>query len=156
MDLARGALEGVRFQRWAVREGGTGISVAIGSGGHDRSGTRAYTFYMERSQLLEHLRKTRFARGDRKRALEDARSISSWLKTTYGAEVIGVGSLFESPRPFRKDSDIDLVVKNLPPEHFFRAYDAVDAMSDFDVELIPWESANELMRDIATRRGVEL
>ncbi len=111
---------------------------------------------VDRRKVLEHIRRTRFAPGNRGRALGDARRIADYLKTTYGAEVIGVGSLFESPRPFLRTSDIDLLVKNLPPEHFFAAYEKVDAMSDYDVDLVPWETANDLMRRIGEKRGVPL
>lgn len=111
---------------------------------------------MDRSDLLEHLRNTRFAPGDRDRALSDARRIADFLRTTYDAQVIGIGSLFESPRRFRRDSDIDLVVKNLAPQVFFCACEEADALSDFDVELIPWETANELIRSIVEKRGVHL
>ena len=111
---------------------------------------------MDRSELLAHLRRTRFAPGDREKARVDADRIAKYLKDEYGAEVYGVGSLFESPRPFRKDSDIDLVVKDLPSKHFLEAYDRADEMSQFMVNLIPWETANSLMRQIVRSGGVKL
>ena len=111
---------------------------------------------MDRSEVLARIRRTRFAPGDREKALSDARCIATYLKTTYGATVFGVGSLFESPRPFLKTSDIDLVVKRLPPEQYFRACEEADEMSEFDINLVPWETANELLRDITEHRGVRL
>ena len=111
---------------------------------------------MDRSELLAHLRRTRFAPGDRDKALADARRIAVHLKSEYGAEVFGVGSLFESPRPFTRKSDIDLVVKGVPPEQFIRVSADMDGMSQFEINLIPWETANKLMREITETGGVKL
>jgi uncharacterized protein len=61
---------------------------------------------------------------DRRRAEEalvEARRAASILAEHYGVtRVILFGSL-AWPRPFRPDSDIDLAVEGLAPEHFFRA-----------------------------------
>ena len=122
-----------------------------------RRGTgAAYTVHMDRSELLDHLNKTRFAAGDRDRAIVDAKRIAAFVKEICGAEVFGVGSLFESPRPFTVNSDIDLVVKGVPEDEFFRISAKVDAMSSFEVNLIPWESANALMIEIVESGGVKL
>lgn len=118
--------------------------------------TRRILSIMDRSELLDHLNRTRFAPGDRGRALADARRVASLLKSTYGAEVFGVGSLFESPRPFRKNSDIDLVVKGVPPGRFIEASVQADGMSRFEINLIPWETANKLMVEVVETRGVKL
>ena len=111
---------------------------------------------MDRSELLNHLSRTRFAQGDIDTAMVDARRIAEYLKSTYNAEVFGVGSLFESPRTFKKGSDIDLVVKGVPPERFIHAGVQSDNMSRFEVNLIPWETANDLMIKIVESRGVKL
>ena len=111
---------------------------------------------MDRSELLDHLKNTRFAPGDREAALADARKIAAFLKKSFHAEVYGVGSLFESPRPFRVDSDIDLVVSGIPPDRFLRAASQADDMSRFEINLIPLETANDLMVGIVESRGVEL
>ena len=111
---------------------------------------------MDRSKVLSRLRSTRFAPGDRKQAMDDAIRIADFLKRTYHAKVIGIGSLFESPREFRATSDIDLLVIDLPAERFLRACEEADSMSDFLVELVPWETANELIRRIGEQRGVTL
>ena len=111
---------------------------------------------MDRSKVLSRLRSTRFAPGDREKALADAKRIADHLKKSYHAKVIGIGSLFESPREFRSTSDIDLLVIDLPPDRFFQACEVADAMSDFTVELIPWETANDLVRQIGEQGGVSL
>ena len=72
--------------------------------------------------MLEYLRKTRFAEGDRASAEAQARSIAHYLKEEYGASrVVGIGSLFSSHKVFRPDSDIDLIAEGIPPYAFFRA-----------------------------------
>lgn len=111
---------------------------------------------MDRSKLLAHLRKTHFAPGDRDRALAQARSIADFLKREYGARVIGVGSLFESDRQFRDTSDIDLVVESLPAERFFEATARAACMTDYELDVIPLEDANDYMREVARTKGVEL
>ncbi|MFW5718372.1 MAG: nucleotidyltransferase family protein [Spirochaetota bacterium] len=111
---------------------------------------------MDRSTLLAHLRKTHFAPGDRDRALTHAHAIAEYLKREYGARVIGVGSLFEADRPFRDTSDIDLVVENLPVERFWEASARAAAMTDFSLDVIPLEDANDYMRQVVQTSGVEL
>ena len=111
---------------------------------------------MKRATLLDHIKRTRFAPGDREKALADAAKIAGFLKREYSAEVIGVGSLFESPRPFRADSDIDLVVRGLPAKHYITACVQAEKLSTFEINLIPWETANDLMLHIAQSRGKRL
>ena len=73
---------------------------------------------MDRSKVLARLRSTRFARGDKKKAMYDAKRIAEYLKESYQAKVIGIGSLFESPREFRTTSDVDLLVIDLAADRF--------------------------------------
>ena len=86
----------------------------------------------------------------------DAKRIAEHLKMTYQAKVIGIGSLFESPREFRSTSDIDLLVIDLPAGRFIKACEEADSMSSFAVELVPWETANDLIRRIGEQSGVHL
>jgi len=111
---------------------------------------------MDRSTLLAHLRKTHFAPGDRDQALADALAIARFLRSAYDVRVIGVGSLFERDRPFRERSDIDLVVRGLDAERFYEASAKAAAMTDFELDIVPFEDANDYMREIAETRGVEL
>jgi len=109
---------------------------------------------MTRQVLFEHLRRTRFAPGDREAAQRDAHRIADHLRKTYGATTVGIGSAFVPVRPFRHDSDIDLVVRGLPPERYFRELSICSAMTSFPLDLIPWEDANALMRRRAREEGV--
>lgn len=110
---------------------------------------------MDREVLLAHLRRTRFAPGDRARARRDAERIASYFKE-YGARVIGIGSAFSSRKPFRRSSDIDLVVEGLPPERFYHACARAEDMTDFSLDVIPLESATPLLRKRVHEEGVEL
>jgi hypothetical protein len=105
---------------------------------------------------MAHLRRTRFAAGDAPAALVDAERVAAVLKERFGAEVWGIGSLFEHIRPFRKGSDIDLVVKGIPKDRFFEALAEAAKSTSFAVDLIPWEDANELVREIVRDAGVRL
>jgi hypothetical protein len=111
---------------------------------------------VSRADLLSHLKKARFSEGDVRAAHADALRIATCLKEHYGAEVYGIGSLFETIRPFRKGSDIDLVARGIPKAEYFDALAEVQAMTDFGVDLIPWEAANDLVREIVRVAGVKL
>ena len=111
---------------------------------------------MDREVLLAHLRRTRFAPGDRVRAQADARAIAAYLKREFGARVIGIGSAFCEDRPFRPTSDIDLVVEGLPAADFYRASARAADMTRLTLDVIPLESATPLLRERVEQEGVEL
>jgi predicted nucleotidyltransferase len=111
---------------------------------------------VNRSDLIAHLSRTRFSPGDASGARRDAENIARFLKDRYGAEVWGIGSLFEELRPFRKGSDIDLVAKGIPTDRFFEVLAEVEDQTKFSVDLIPWEGANDLIREIVLTSGVRL
>ena len=94
--------------------------------------------------------------GDVSGARRDAESIARFLKDRFGAEVWGIGSLFEELRPFRKGSDIDLVAKGISTDRFFEVLAEVQDQTQFPVDLIPWEEANDLIREILLTSGVRL
>lgn len=106
---------------------------------------------VERDVLTRHLQETRFASGDRERALADAHAIAEMLRRDYGAVCRGIGSLFDRSRAFRQDSDIDLVVERLPAARFFEASARAARLTDFDLDLIPAESATPAIRAEALR-----
>ena len=111
---------------------------------------------MDRDVLLTHLRKTRFAPGDRARAQADARAIADYLKGQYGARVVGIGSAFVETRPFGQRSDIDLVVEGLPAAEFYRASARAAEMTSFSLDVIPFESSTPLLRERVEAEGVAL
>ena len=108
----------------------------------------------KRYALIKHLDSQLPRRGDIEKAKNDAGKIAEYLKNTYDAEkVYGVGSLFLPEREFTEKSDIDLVVKGLPSSRFFSIINEVNEMSNFEIELIPWEDANAFLRDQAEKEG---
>ena len=92
----------------------------------------------------------------KKQALKDASAVARFLHENYGAEVYGIGSLFERSRSFSKRSDIDLVVKGLPKDRFFSILAEVGELTRFQIDIVPYEDANELVRETVQERGVLL
>lgn len=107
----------------------------------------------KRYTILKHLDSQLPGLGDTEKAKDDAEKIAAYLKNKYDAVVYGVGSLFLPGRQFTEKSDIDLVVKGLPSSRFFSILNEVNEMSSFEIELVPWEDANEYMRDQAEKEG---
>ena len=48
------------------------------------------------------------------------------------------------------------MVKGVPPEKIIQACVDAEELSQFEVNLIPWETANKLMIEIAETGGVKL
>jgi predicted nucleotidyltransferase len=105
------------------------------------------------SQLLEHLHHLRVQPELKERALADARKIADHLKSRYAVEVIGIGSLFEAGRNFGPGSDLDLVVKGLPPGRYFSILDEAASLTSFELDLIPFESAHAYIIERANTAG---
>ena len=92
----------------------------------------------------------------RQQALADAQKIAQFLGKNFAlAKVVGIGSAFEAER-FSQRSDIDLVVYDLPSRDYFSASAQIRFLTDFKVDLIPHESANELLKKRVTESGVLL
>lgn len=111
---------------------------------------------MDRSVLLAHLRRTRFAPGDRDAAQADASRIANFLRAEGATRVVGIGSTFVATRRFTRRSDIDLVVEGLPPRRFFGASARAADMTAFKLDLTPLECATDYMRQSVADEGVDL
>ena len=111
---------------------------------------------MDRRLLLEHLRRTRFAPGDRERAHRDAHRIASFLRDQGASRVVGFGSAFLPDKRFTTRSDLDLAVEGLPARSFFRTLARAQAMTDFQLDLVPLESAHDFMQQAVREEGVLL
>ena len=111
---------------------------------------------MDHSVFLDHIRRSRFAPGDRGAAQADAHRIADSLRAAGATRVVGIGSAFVSSRRFTKRSDIDLVVEGLPPRRFFRASATAADMTAFALDLTPLESATDCMRRAVADEGVDL
>jgi predicted nucleotidyltransferase len=80
----------------------------------------------------------------RQKALSFAKELAAMLGLHYGANrVVLIGSTLD-PRRFKESSDIDLVAYHIPKEKYFGAVVAC-MNADFNVDLIPFESAHELV-----------
>ena len=111
---------------------------------------------MDRQPLLRRLRAMHFHSGDRPRALADARRIAALLREHGAARVFGIGSAFDSARPFTRRSDLDLVVEGLPPESFFRVWALAEKRTAVPLDLKPLETASDAFRATVNERGVAL
>lgn len=111
---------------------------------------------MDHRVFLRHVRRTHFAPGDRAAAQADARRIAGFLRRQGAKRVVGLGSAFVPGRRFTMRSDIDLAVRGLPPERFFRTYAKAADMTTFELDLIPIESATAPVRQAVHTEGVDL
>ncbi len=111
---------------------------------------------MKRQVLLDHLRATHFESGDRERAMSNARHIARFLRSNGARRVVGIGSAFDHSRPFTRRSDIDLVVEGIEPRTFYSVSARAAAMTKFDLDVTPLESATLALTRIVDEEGVEL
>ena len=111
---------------------------------------------MDRAKLLRHLRALHFAAGDRDLAVADAGRIAAFLRRAGAQRVVGIGSAFDVQQPFTRRSDIDLVAWGLPANAFFAVSAKAAALTAFPLDLMPFESATPLLRQVAEERGVLL
>ena len=111
---------------------------------------------MDRPSLLNHLRATHFESGDRERALADARRIAAYLRDEGASRIVGLGSAFETTRPFTDRSDIDLVVGGIDPRMFFAVSAGAARLTDFTLDLTPLETVTAAFRGSVDKYGVEL
>lgn len=107
--------------------------------------------WKRRLDLMEKARQCLF-----NKALDDAAKIAGYLREIYGCgDIYLIGSLLEKDR-FSEKSDIDLVVKGLPQERYFHILAEIRDITDFSIDIIPYEDANELVKDIVDKEGKPL
>ena len=111
---------------------------------------------MDRRGFLNHVRRTRLPAGRRARARSDARRIAAFLRQRGASRIVGVGSAFVPDRRFSWRSDIDIAVAGLPAERFFSVSAEAADLTDFDLDIIPIESATEAMHRTILEDGVDL
>ena len=93
-----------------------------------------------------------------KRARKLAQECAKKLRKEYDAVAVYlIGSAVFSKR-FNPRSDIDLMVKGLPDEKYFKALkDCWDLLPpDLELDLIPWEDAPEKLKKKALENGEKL
>jgi len=111
---------------------------------------------MDRATLLHHLRVTHFESGDREQALADARRIAAYLAEQGASRIVGIGSAFERTRSFTDRSDIDLVVEGIEPRRYYAISAHAAAMTDFTLDLTPFETTTAAFRSSIDQYGVDL
>ncbi len=65
-----------------------------------------------------------------------------------------VGSLVSGR--FGRRSDIDLIIKGLKPEDFFKAHALLLRESSFDIDLKPYEDLSEAFQSDVRKKGVKV
>lgn len=84
-----------------------------------------------------------------------ARECGKLLREKYGVRSVYLIGSAASPGRFHGRSDIDLLVRGLPDEKYFKALkDCWDLLtSGFQLDLIPWGDAPERLKEKAEERG---
>ena len=113
--------------------------------------TEIETYIKHWKRRLDSMEKARLLRFEK--ALDDAAKIARYLRERYGCrEICLIGSVLEKDR-FSEKSDIDMVVKGLPKDRYFYILAEIRDISDFAIDIIPYEDANELIRDTVKKKG---
>lgn len=94
------------------------------------------------------------------RAWQEARRLAGVLMREFGATSVWVfGSLAGDRlgrKVFRLDSDIDLAVRGIPPEMFFRAYGRIMGASDFSIDLVDVDACAPQLQKVILEEGIPL
>lgn len=93
----------------------------------------------------------------RERALQVAHEAARLLYDEFGVtRVILFGSLAHGAW-FHARSDVDLAVEGLAPEHFWKAWVAIEKLEpSIEVDLVPLEDAKPAIREVLEKEGVAL
>jgi predicted nucleotidyltransferase len=75
----------------------------------------------------------------RKEAFKEAERLSSLLRKKFEYETLYLFGSVVKGRGFRRHSDIDLVIKGLKTDSFFKAFAFLIQNSPFPIDLKPWE-----------------
>lgn len=90
------------------------------------------------------------------KALDDASKIAGYLREKHGCgEIYLIGSILDKER-FSENSDIDFVVKGLPKERYFYLLAEIRDITGFAIDIIPYEDANELIKNTVEKEGKRL
>ncbi len=123
-------------------------------------------------EFEEHAGLERYRRGLRRRGEEEIRErielaaearraaerCARRLTRDFGATEVWLIGSTTSPHSFRRGSDIDLVVRGLPPEDFYRAGAIIEEeASPFAVDIMDMDVVSPYVRErIIPREGVRL
>jgi predicted nucleotidyltransferase len=101
----------------------------------------------ERRELQQRLKQARHVAG----------LAADRLKAMFGAQqVILYGSVARG-QSFQLRSDIDLAVAGIRESDFWRAWSSLDSLAgEFEIDLVPLETASPRLRQILEQEGIEL
>ena len=92
------------------------------------------------------------AEAHRLSAVAEARRLTAFLRKRFEFEAIYLfGSVLS--RRFRRRSDLDMAIKGLKPQDFFKAYAFLIRESAYTIDLKPFEDMPEDMQEKIEREG---
>ena len=90
-------------------------------------------------------------------ALDVAHQAAALLKSEYGATRVVVYGSTAHGCWFNSESDIDLIAAGIPAKLYWRAWNAIDALTpEFEVNLVDWEDATPALLESVEREGIVL
>lgn len=90
-------------------------------------------------------------------AYREAGTIAQMLHQRYGVRVVYlIGSVARGDVYFYEKPDIDLAISGLKDRYFFKALSTIESKSNYHVDLIPLEDANDRIKEAVKREGVLL
>jgi len=106
--------------------------------------------------LLEIIReREERLRAFREDALKEAKRLASLLRERYDYEALFLhGSILTNK--FRMNSDIDMVIKGLRVEDFFKAYALLLRESQYKIDLKPFEELDETFQKGLQTKGLKI
>jgi predicted nucleotidyltransferase len=106
----------------------------------------ASSFYSIIESRKKHCREVK------QEALAEAKQLSTILRERFTFESIYLcGSILSDS--FRPKSDIDIIIKGLPIEDFFKAYALLLKESRFQIDLKPFEDMTDDYQEKILKRG---
>lgn len=88
-------------------------------------------------------------------AMEEAQRLASLLKDRFKFEAIYLHGSLLSGR-FRRHSDIDMIIKGLRMEDFFKAYALLIKESKYEIDLKPFEDLKEDFKESVLAKGMKI
>ncbi|MCX8069212.1 MAG: nucleotidyltransferase domain-containing protein [Thermodesulfovibrionales bacterium] len=91
----------------------------------------------------------------RSKAISESKKIVRLLREKYSFdEVFICGSLLKDN--FNRHSDIDIVIKGLSADSFFKAYSLMIINSSFTIDLKPFEDLTDDFKEYVLTKGVKI
>jgi len=106
--------------------------------------------------LMEILQKRTEKTEDRRQeAIAEAKRLAALLRDRFALEAVYLTGSILSDK-FRLHSDIDMIVKGLRSEDFFKAHAFLLKASAFDIDLKPFEDLTDDFKDKALSEGMKI